>query len=480
MFVSTDQVHAGGPSAAGALAFNADRPAASRPHISGGGTPIIDVRQTASWWRRFALSTGLVRRPRVHQGDEVGDEENPIPSTAMRSSDLPSEDELLDLSIEFNKEEQRTIDPNLKAAFFALQKAMLETKNFDKMPEAKKLLLAMHNVKQEDLDRGFERGGAVYAYRNFAGSMLAFLPLILTYVRTQPENLKNVAYQVKMAAGYFASVLLASCAGVACNARVLVHCTPIQDAEFDGSPYIADELDSRKTPSNPIIKNELEACLKDLHDTTKSELDKAKSKAEAVKHYLGRAQLHRVYIDGLQLQSMFQTMKVFGNLAAGWVTFLEKNPRLGMQIQLGVGLGQMLAQRLVAPRDQKNLQNAMFELEIIARPLFEEPDYKHDQIIRGMLRTPREVRVLNIKNLMVMYVDELAQQIADILKITPAEYKKYRALVSKKKIKPPMRFCMNSLRRKRPNYLRKNAWEKWDMMPWWPHPFLKFRTLPAY
>ena len=383
----------------------------------------------------------------------MGDEEN-LAYPATISPNIPSMQELIALSEEFIAEENRAIDANLKAKFYHIQKNMLETKDIGQMDAAQKCLLDMHGVKQEKLDRGFERGGAVYSYRNVVGSLIAFLPLAFTYIKTQPENIKNLPFQLKMSAGYFASVLLASCVGVACNARTLLHCTPIQDAEFDGSPFIADELKSINTPSYTKIHEELKgefdaitnlkAQLIELENANTAEnrkkckslleiVEKNKVENNGVKHYIARAQLHRAYIEGLQLQSLFQTVKVFGNFAAGWASFLKKDPRLGMYIQLGVGLGQIVMQRFVAPADQKKLQNAFFALEIMSRPLSGTDHHGDDQIIRKMMRTPREVRVLNLQSLMTSYVTEVAQQIADVLGMRPADYKEYRNLLSRRK-----------------------------------------------
>ena len=456
--------HRAGRSLAASTAI--DNPASSRSRLRGAEVPVVDVGRCASWWSRFSLNVGITRRARVYEGHELGDIENPV-SAAARSSALPSLAQLMELSKRLVDEEQRVISPALRSQFYVAQKKILETTYTDQkkyrhdVDEAKKYLLEMHDVTQAYLDDGFKRGGTVYAFRNYAGSLLAFLPLIITGIRLQPKHAKDIAFQVNAAAGYFASVLLASGAGVACNARVLMHCTPIQDAKFNGSPNIAKELRSDVTPSYPAIKKELIESLgksieiqddlkklvdakplSELSNTERSHLRDALNAADfqdkdhqgkGVKYYLSRAQLHRVYIEGLKIQSGFQTMKVFGNFAAGWVTFLEKNKHLGIYIQLGAGFGQIIAQLLTAPYDQKTLQNAMFDLEIMARPLSGINHREDDKLIRGMMRTPLEVRVANLQLLMIMRVDEVAQQIGDMLKMRPADYKKYRQLLSMEK-----------------------------------------------
>lgn len=458
------------PTQAADLASLYPDPVASRqPRIAGGLTSAVQPTQAARLWQRAASALGLTHHAQVGGDDEqIGDIENPMitgvgtgtatnAAVAATTPNIPSSEELRALSDDFIREEQRPIDPQRRAAFFALQKRMIETRDFEPMAEARELLLQMHGVKQEVVDRGFERGGAVYSYRNLVGSMIAFAPLALTYVRTQPEHLKNLDFQVKAAGAYFTSVILASCIGVACNARTLLHCTPIQDAEFDGSPFVANELLTTNTPSYPTIKEELEQGLsqstllrneleRSLTEFETSKTDETKERClqlieelkntddgnKGIQHYLARAQLHRVYIEGLQLQSAAQTVKVFGNLGAGWASFLKKDPRLGMYIQLGVGLGQILIQRMVAPADQKKLQNALFELEIMSRPLSGNDPHRDDQIIRGMMRTPREVRVQNLQNLAISHVRALAQQIGDIVGMSATDYQKYRGLLKRK------------------------------------------------
>ena len=428
--------------------FNGVNPSRQPGRIRSSDEPVVDPNQAASLFARYALASRQVRRPQIRAGHETGDVENPRQG-ATAPPKCPSQNQLIMLRDELTSEERREIDLDKKAQFFALQQEMLAEKDFTRMPEARQLLIDMHHLQQADLDRGFERGGAVYSYRNIAGSIISFMPLMLTYVRTQPEYVKDLGFQVKMSAAYFASVLLTACAGVACNARVLLHCTPIQDAEFDGSPYVLRELGADITPSHNDIKKELDKARDEIDqlnnavtelqnsDHTKFDgnlknvLDRLAGidKNKGIQHYLGRAQLHRVYIEGLQRQSLLQTSKVYGNLAAGWASFLTKNARLGMKVQFYVGMAQIIGQRIVAPADQKQLQNNLFELEIMSRPLSGTDHHADDEIIRGMLRTPREVRVNNLETLFTSYVDTLAQQIAGLAGTDVAEYKKYRRLV---------------------------------------------------
>lgn len=440
----------------------ADNPSAGTPRISGSGMSAVSSGQIANLLQHMTDFFGMTTGARVQPNADLYDAENPQ-RTADRLSPpvsvpgIPTAEELSTLSADFIREEQRPINRDLKAEFLAVQKRMSQAQNFSEMPHARSLLLQMHGVTQEKVDRGFRRGGAVYSYRNVAGSSLAFLPLILTHIRSQPENLKNPELQFNMAAAYFVSVIAVSCIGVACNARTLLHCTPIQDAEFDGSPFIARELQSSVTPGYIKIQQEILAAIdtgsyaeKAVTETGKKwqankteeneklfraaidAAEHANKLDKGGKHYLARAMLHRVYIEGLQLQSGFQTLKVFGNLAAGWAGFVKHDPRLGMSIQLGVGLGQMFVQRLVAPSDQVKLQNGLFGLEIASRQLSGIDQRRDDQMVRGMMRTPREVRVQNLQSLMTSHLSACAQQIGDILGMTGTDYKKYRTLLKRK------------------------------------------------
>ena len=436
--------------------FPADNSIQPHARICGGGIAAVTTAQISRLYQQGRAFLGMAGTAQVHEDQPAEDIENQfhVGATAPRSA---IDQALHELSEDFIKEEQRAIDPALKAAFAALQKSMNDTRDYSNMPQARSLLLQMHGLKQDDVERGFKRGGAVYSYRNVVGSAIAFLPLIITAIKAKPEHKKDLAFQLKMSAGYFASVILASCAGVACNARTLLHCTPIQDAEFDGSPYVSKELMSVNTPSYPKIQQELEESLEKaialstaldlvvnneagLTDADKKNVcirmiegaEKSDKNDLGVKHYLARAQLHRAYIEGIQLQAGFQTTKVFGNLAAGWAAFLKKDPKLGIYVQLGVGVGQIFAQRAVAPADQKKLQYALLELETMSRPLAGNNAQTDDQEIRKMIRTPREVRVFNLESLTTSYVTVLAQQIGDLLGMSAVDYESYRRLKMRK------------------------------------------------
>ena len=437
--------------------YQADPSNQRQPRITGGGIAAVSATQISRLCRQGLAFCGLASNTQGVEVRPATDIENPLP-LAEAGHRTEIDQALHQLSTDFIKEEQRAIDPALRDAFSALQKTMNDTQDYSNMPQARALLLQMHGMEPDKVERGFERGGAVYSYRSIVGSTMAFLPLILTGIKTQQEYAKNLTFQLGMSAGYFGSVILASCAGVAVNARTLLHCTPIQDAEFDGSPYVSKELMSVNTPSYPKIQEELEASLKkatqlstllattladsnglseeDKKNTCMrliNEADISDKNDPGVKHYVARAQLHRAYIEGIQLQAGFQTMKVFGNLAAGWVSFFKNNPRLGIYVQLGVGLGQIVMQRVVAPADQKKLQYALLELEIMSRPLAGKNTQADDQEIRKMLRTPREVRVFNLESLTTAYITVLAQQIGDLLGMSAAEFEEYRRLLARKK-----------------------------------------------
>ena len=432
------------------------------PRISGSSVSAVSSGQIANLLQRMTDFFGMTTGVHVQSNADSFDAENPQhaaqrPTPTVSIPGVPTTEDLSTLSADFIREEQRPINQDLKAEFLAVQRRMSQAQDLSEMPHARSLLLQMHGVTQEKVDLGFRRGGAVYSYRNVAGSSIAFLPLILTHIRSQPGNVKNPELQFNMAAAYFVSVIAVSCIGVACNARTLLHCTPIQDAEFDGSPFVARELQSSVTPSYIKIQQEICTAIADGSITerevtnaseeweaNKSErntqrfrtaieaAEKANDLDKGSKHYLARAMLHRVYIEGLQLQSGFQTLKVFGNLAAGWASFVKHDPRMGISIQLGVGLGQMFAQRLVAPSDQVKLQNGLFGLEIASRQLSGIDQQRDDQMVRGMMRTPREVRVQNLQSLVTAHVTACAQQIGDILAMSATDYKKYRALLKRK------------------------------------------------
>jgi hypothetical protein len=346
-------------------------------------------------------------------------------------------DERLQLSSDIVAEETRPLDQELIAQYLAVQLKIISTDDFSLMPQAQALLMRIHNLTQEHVDAGFKDAGAWHSYRNMPGSLINLVPLALIFEMNKEQYHDDPAALLKFQAGYLVATIAATIIGTFANARALIQTTPLVDASFNGAPNIAPELSS--TPSYQEIKKELEEAecsVKDdvplqaaiaayrenpdseeLKQAVIKELDRADAadrNTPGKKHFFTRAQLHRVYIEGLRLQATVTTAKGIGTMAAGWVGFFT-NPVVAAYTLIGFTVSQILAQRVVAPHDQVRLQNLMWELMIISRPLSGD-QASDDAIMRSMVRTPLEVRANSLEGVLANYLELLEQDMAALLK----------------------------------------------------------------
>jgi hypothetical protein len=381
---------------------------------------------------------------------------------------------LLRIGEDLISEEDREIDPHLKRAFIGVQRNINDWYNASEadradpkalqgdVDRARELLLEMNGLKQEDVNKGFARGGKVYAWRSLAGNLLPVAAMSLIFVGSGKQA-KGHAWEWQL--GYLASAIVGAVAGYVVNTYALLHVTPIQDAEFDGaSDNMVREL--RDTKNYPEIQKNLETInntiegnprlraardafmadpgneelareLEDLLDQTAAQ-DKNDI---GVQHYRVRAQLNRVYIGGLQWAGYSQAIKFGLNLGAGWAAYARKDPRMAAYLQIAGFAVSTIFTRLGAPADQIAMQNAMLDIVIMARPLSGEyPDTgemseaqasareKDDREVRAMVRTPLEVRATCLLSLAEAQVEILQQEIASMLGMSTTQFRRYQRL----------------------------------------------------
>jgi hypothetical protein len=343
------------------------------------------------------------------------------------------------------------------------QEAMLRTGDFKLMPETLALFLKMHGKTQDQVDKGFKQGGATYSYRSLPGNILTIAPLALV-MAAAVKNDDPQAVTGLFTAYFFVNLLCAYAASQAAGYS-LPRLTPLQDAEFDGSPTIAHEL--KEIPSYDEIISELQtvdhrvaadpelhaavvAFQKDpdnlaLQAALEKQLDRADEEAKdpkPVRQARMAIQLNRAYIEGLRVVSWLNTGKAAVTAGGGLVAAFMRIPAIAAITQLVATTIQTVGQRVLAPYDQVVLQNNFWKMIILSRKLTGEPD-KDREIVNGMLQEPQDVRRAQLENLVTVAVETAQQKISDILKkvepgIKTENFKTYCAL--KERVENAARF----------------------------------------